>query len=73
MDRWAKLAMRCQQFGTITARLNSQLLTPRQRQVLRLRKDGLTYEAVGRRLGISAPRTREIAMRLLSKARRIAI
>ena len=44
-------------------------LTERQRQVTELRSAGLTYAAVGRQLGISGERVRQIEMRLLRRVR----
>ena len=44
-------------------------LTERQRQVTELRSAGLTYAAIGRQLGISGERVRQIEMRLLRRAR----
>ena len=39
-------------------------LTERQRQVAELQSAGLTYSAIGRQLGISKVRVREIAIRI---------
>ena len=44
-------------------------LTERQRQVTELRSAGLTYAAIGRQLGISGERVRQIEMRLLRRVR----
>ncbi len=44
-------------------------LTERQRQVRELRSAGLTYAAIGRELGISGERVRQIEMRLLRRLR----
>jgi DNA-binding CsgD family transcriptional regulator len=44
-------------------------LTERQRQVMELRSAGLTYAAIGRQLGISEERVRQIEMRLLRRVR----
>ena len=44
-------------------------LTERQRQVTELRSAGLTYAAIGRQLGISGERVRQIEMRLLRRIR----
>jgi len=44
-------------------------LTERQRQVTKLRSAGFTYAAIGRQLGISGERVRQIEMRLLRRAR----
>jgi RNA polymerase sigma factor (sigma-70 family) len=44
-------------------------LTERQRQVAKLRSTGFTYAEIGRRLGISEERVREIEMRLRRRAR----
>lgn len=44
-------------------------LTERQRQVTELRSTNLSYAAIGRKLGISGERVREIEMRLLRRAR----
>ncbi len=44
-------------------------LTERQRQVTQLRSMRLTYAAIGRQLGISAERVRQIEMRLLRRVR----
>jgi RNA polymerase sigma factor (sigma-70 family) len=43
-------------------------LTERQRQVTELRSAGFTYAEIGRRLGISEERVREIEMRLRRRA-----
>jgi DNA-binding CsgD family transcriptional regulator len=52
------------------ASLNSAFtLTERQRQVTELRSAGLTYAAIGRQLGISGERVRQIEMRLLRRVR----
>jgi DNA-directed RNA polymerase sigma subunit (sigma70/sigma32) len=52
------------------ASLNSAFtLTERQRQVTELRSVGLTYAAIGRQLGISGERVRQIEMRLLRRVR----
>jgi DNA-binding NarL/FixJ family response regulator len=39
-------------------------LTERQRQVMKLRSTGLSYRAIGRKLGISGTRAREIMVRV---------
>jgi DNA-binding CsgD family transcriptional regulator len=44
-------------------------LTERQRQVTELRSAGLTYAAIGRQIGISGERVRQIDMRLLRRVR----
>ena len=44
-------------------------LTERQRQVTELRSAGLTFAAIGRQLGISGERVRQIEMRLLRRVR----
>ena len=44
-------------------------LTERQRQVTELRSAGLTYAEIGRRLGISEERVRQIEMQLRRRAR----
>jgi len=44
-------------------------LSERQRQVAGLRGAGLSYAAIGRQLGISGERVRQIEMRLLRRAR----
>jgi DNA-binding NarL/FixJ family response regulator len=44
-------------------------LSERQRQVSELRSAGLTYAAIGERLGISGQRVRQIHMRLLTRNR----
>ena len=44
-------------------------VTERQRQVSELRNSGLTYVAIGARLGISGQRVRQIYMSLLRHAR----
>ncbi len=44
-------------------------LTERQCQVTELRSAGLTYAAIGRQLGISGERVRQIEMRLLRRVR----
>ena len=43
--------------------------TERQRQVTELRSAGFTYAAMGRRLGISGERVRQIEMQLLRRVR----
>jgi hypothetical protein len=43
--------------------------TPRQRQVMELRSSGLNFAAIGRRLGISGERVRQIEKLLLRRAR----
>jgi DNA-directed RNA polymerase sigma subunit (sigma70/sigma32) len=49
----------------------TELFTPteRQRQVMELRAAHLTYAAIGKQLGISGERVRQIEMRLLRLAR----
>jgi hypothetical protein len=44
-------------------------LSERQRQISELRSAGLTYAAIGERLGISGQRVRQIHMRLLTRIR----
>jgi DNA-binding CsgD family transcriptional regulator len=44
-------------------------LSERQRQISELRSAGLTYRAIGDRLGISGQRVRQIHMRLLTRIR----
>ena len=56
--------------ATAIASLTSAFtLTERQRQVTELRSVGLTYAAIGRQLGISGERVRQIEMRLLRRVR----
>jgi hypothetical protein len=63
------LKERCDLFGSEISNLDLTLLTNRQREVAELRKAGLGFTMIGFRLGISAERARQIAARLLSRAR----
>jgi len=63
------LKARCAKFRTVISRLNSKALTERQRQVAELRIAGLSLQAVGKRLGISGERVRQVEARLRSRAR----
>lgn len=58
-------------FAALTCRLDRASLTKRQRQVLELRAAGMTLAEIGRRLGISGERVRQIEARLASRARRL--
>ncbi|WP_425164544.1 sigma factor-like helix-turn-helix DNA-binding protein [Candidatus Binatus sp.] len=52
--------------------LSAVPLSERQRQVLDLRSQGLSYGAVGRHLQISGERVRQIEARLRTIARRLS-
>ena len=56
-------------FGAVISRLELQALTKRQRQVAELRIAGLSLQEIGKRLGISAERFRQIEARLRSRAK----
>ena len=53
----------------VISRLELQALTKRQRQVAELRIAGLSLQEIGKRLGISAERVRQIEARLRSRAK----
>ncbi len=55
--------------AAITPHTSAFALTERQRQVTELRSAGLTYATIGRQLGISGERVRQIEMRLLRRVR----
>src|ERR1017187_6122762 len=55
--------------AAIAPHTSAFILSERQRQVTELRSAGLTYAAIGRQLGISGERVRQIEMRLLRRAR----
>jgi len=63
------LKARCAKFRTVISRLNSKALTERQRQVAELRIAGLSLQAIGKRLGVSGERVRQIEARLRTRAR----
>jgi len=63
------LKERCARFGAVISRLELQALTKRQRQVAELRIAGLSLQEIGKRLGISAERVRQIEARLRSRAK----
>ncbi|HTW88417.1 MAG TPA: sigma factor-like helix-turn-helix DNA-binding protein [Candidatus Binataceae bacterium] len=60
-------------FATLTARVDRRSLSVRQRQILELRTAGLTLATIGKELGISATRVRQIEARLSSLARRATL
>jgi len=60
---------RCAKFGAIISRLDLRALTKRQRQVAELRAAGLSLQAIGKRLGITSERVRQIEARLRTRAR----
>lgn len=62
------LKQRCEKFAALVSGLEHAALTPRQRQVVQLRTAGLTLVAIGKRLGVSAERVRQIEARLRSRA-----
>jgi len=49
--------------------LDLKALTERQRQVAELRMAGLSLQAIGKRLGVSGERVRQIEARLRTRAR----
>jgi DNA-binding CsgD family transcriptional regulator len=55
--------------AAIAPHTSAFILSERQRQVTELRSAGLTYAAIGRQLGISGERVRQIEMRLLRRVR----
>lgn len=63
------LKERCEHFANAIAKLDQTLMTKRQREVADLRSAGLSFAAIGAQIGISAARARQIAARLLSRAR----
>ena len=67
--REQSLKERCARFGAVFSRLELQALTKRQRQVAELRIAGLSLQEIGKRLGISAERVRQIEARLRSRAK----
>jgi RNA polymerase sigma factor (sigma-70 family) len=67
--REQSLKERCARFGAVISRLELQTLTKRQRQVAELRIAGLSLQEIGKRLGISAERVRQIEARLRSRAK----
>ena len=67
--RAQSLKENCAKFGAIIARLDLHALTERQRQVAELRIAGLSLQAIGKRLGISGERVRQIEARLRTRAR----
>jgi RNA polymerase sigma factor (sigma-70 family) len=67
--REQSLKERCARFGTVISHLELQALTERQRQVAELRIAGLSLQEIGKRLGISAERVRQIEARLRSRAK----
>ncbi len=67
--REQSLKERCARFTTVISRLELQALTKRQRQVAELRIAGLSLQEIGKRLGISAERVRQIEARLRSRAK----
>jgi len=52
------LRQRCAKFAALISSLNLNALTPWQRQVSELRIAGLSLQAIGQALGISAERVR---------------
>lgn len=63
------LKRRCAEFVAAIASLKPGSLTERQRQVVELRTGGLSLGEIGKRLGISAERARQIEARLRVRAR----
>jgi DNA-binding CsgD family transcriptional regulator len=63
------LKERCDLFAGVIARLDRARMSKRQLEVADLRTAGLSFAAIGAQLGISAARARQIAARLLSRAR----
>lgn len=61
------LKQRCEEFAALVSGLDRAALTPRQRQVVQLRTAGLTLGTIGKRLGVSAERVRQIEARLRSR------
>ena len=56
--------------AALAAQLDPRSLSIRQRQVLNLRLSGLTPVAIGKQLGITAERVRQLEARIASRARR---
>jgi len=56
-------------FRTMISHLDLKALTERQRQVAELRMAGLSLQAIGKRLGVSGERVRQIEARLRTRAR----
>ena len=63
------LKERCARFGAMISHLDPKALTRRQRQVAELRIAGLSLQAIGKRLGISGERVRQIEARLRSRVK----
>lgn len=66
-EQWLK--ERCARFGAIISHLDLRALTKRQRQVAELRAAGLSLQAIGKRLGVTSERVRQIEARLRTRAR----
>jgi phosphatidylserine/phosphatidylglycerophosphate/cardiolipin synthase-like enzyme len=66
------LRERCAKFGALISRLDLRALTKRQRQVAKLRMAGLSLQVIGKRLGVSGERVRQIEARLRTRARLFA-
>ncbi|MBF6571271.1 MAG: hypothetical protein IVW54_20605 [Candidatus Binataceae bacterium] len=62
------LKERCARFGAMISHLDPKALTRRQRQVAELRIAGFSLQVIGKRLGISAERVRQIEARLRTRA-----
>jgi RNA polymerase sigma factor (sigma-70 family) len=62
------LRQRCARFKVAVSALDPKTLTKRQREVAKLRTAGLTLAEIGRQLGISGERVRQIEARLRSRA-----
>ncbi len=67
--RKRSLTQRGARFGAMISHLDLKALTQRQRQVAELRIAGLSLQAIGKRLGISGERVRQIEARLRTRAR----
>ncbi len=67
--REQSLKERCARFTTVISRLELQALTKRQRQVAELRIAGLSLQEIGKRLGVSAERVRQIEAPVRSRAK----
>lgn len=63
------LKRRCAEFAAAIGALKPGSLTERQRQVVELRSGGLSLGEIGKRLGITAERARQIEARLRVRAR----
>lgn len=63
------LKARCAKFGMLVSRLDLRALTNRQRQVAKLRVAGFSLRAIGKRLGISGERVRQIEARVRRRAK----